>query len=117
MSDMSNIPSPAELESAASTVDQNLDVLSGVRLRMSVEVGSASLTLSDLLGLSKGSVVELDRDCNAMLDIFANGTLIARGEIVSVDGRYGIRVSEIVERRSGSIVGSGDGRSAERRSS
>lgn len=74
----------------------NFDLLAGVSLRVSVEVGSTSMTLSDLLTLSEGSVIELDRAATDLLDIYANGTLIAKGEIVSVDGRYGIQVSEVV---------------------
>ena len=65
-------------------------------MRVSVEVGSTSLALSDLLSLQEGSVIELDRQANDLLDIFANGTLIAKGEIVTVDGRYGIRVVDVV---------------------
>lgn len=74
----------------------NFDLLAGVSLRVSVEVGSTSMTLADLLALSEGSVIELDRAATDLLDIYANGTLIAKGEIVSVDGRYGIQVAEIV---------------------
>ncbi|MGB3845759.1 flagellar motor switch protein FliN [Sphingopyxis sp. YF1] len=74
----------------------NFDLLAGVSLRVSVEVGSTSMTLAELLSMSEGSVVELDRAANDLLDIYANGTLIARGEIVNVDGRYGIQVAEVV---------------------
>jgi flagellar motor switch protein FliN len=74
----------------------NLDLLSGISLRMSVEVGSASLTLAALLEMREGSVVELDRQANDLLDILVNGTLVAKGEIVDVNGRYGIRVVEVV---------------------
>jgi flagellar motor switch protein FliN/FliY len=76
--------------------DGNFDLLAGVSLRISVEVGSASLTLSELLRLGEGSVVELDRQANDLLDIIANGTLIAKGEIVEIDGRYGIRVVDVI---------------------
>ena len=101
MNDLANAPSVSDIEHATDLLDHNFDLLAGVTLRVSVEVGSASLKLSDLLNMSKGSVIELDRDANALLDILANGTLIARGEVVTVDGRYGIRVAEIVERRTG----------------
>jgi flagellar motor switch protein FliN len=80
----------------ASNADQNIELLAGISLRVSVEVGSASICLADLLNLSEGSVVELDRQANDLLDIFANGTLIAKGEIVTVEGRYGIRVVDVV---------------------
>lgn len=79
-----------------SPLNDNFDLLAGVSLRISVEVGSASLTLSELLRLGEGSVVELDRQANDHLDIIANGTLIAKGEIVEVDGRYGIRVVDVI---------------------
>lgn len=102
MSDMSEAPNFNVGSQAAST--QNLDLLAGVSLRVSVEVGSASIPLSDILGLAEGSVVELDRQANDLLDIFANGTLIARGEIVTVEGRYGIRVAEIASQARGSGV-------------
>jgi flagellar motor switch protein FliN len=80
----------------ASNPEQNIELLSGVSLRVSVEVGSASIRLADLLNLREGSVVELDRQANDLLDIFANGTLIAKGEIVTVEGRYGIRIVDVV---------------------
>lgn len=94
MSDMSDPP-------RVPRADQNFDLLAGVAMRVSVEVGSASVRLSELLALGEGSVVELDRQANDLLDIMANGTLIAKGEIVTVDGKYGIRVADVVtpERR------------------
>lgn len=95
MSDMSEAPSLAS-RPAALHANGNLDLLSGISLRVSVEVGSASLSLAELLRLGEGSVVELDRQANDLLDIFANGTLIAKGEIVEVDGHYGIRVVDVV---------------------
>jgi flagellar motor switch protein FliN len=76
--------------------DRNLALLAGVSVRVSVEVGSVSMRLADLLNLAEGSVVELDRQANDLLDVMANGTLIARGEIVTIDGRYGVRVVEVV---------------------
>jgi flagellar motor switch protein FliN len=93
MSDMSEAPGFA---GGGSRTDQNFELLAGVALRVSVEVGSASIKLSEVLGLTEGSVVELDRQANDLLDILANGTLIAKGEIVTVDGRYGIRVVDVV---------------------
>lgn len=94
MSDMTEAPSFA---GAVPVVNEgNFDLLAGVTLRISVEVGSASLTLSELLQLGEGSVVELDRQATDLLDIFANGTLIARGEVVAVEGKYGIRVVDVV---------------------
>ncbi len=96
MSDMSEAPRPSDTNFTSVRPDQNFDLLSGVSMRVSVEVGSTSMRLVDLLNLGEGSVVELDRQANDLLDIFANGTLIAKGEIVNMDGRYGVRVSEVV---------------------
>ncbi|RST31562.1 flagellar motor switch protein FliN [Sphingomonas ginkgonis] len=109
MSDVTIVPGTTDLEPQAGAREQNFELLADVSLRITVEVGSASLTLTDLLGLTKGSVVELDREADALLDILANGKLIARGEVVAVDGRYGIRIAEIVDARSGA-----DRRSADR---
>ena len=75
----------------------NFDLLAGVSLRVSVEVGSASLTLASLLELGEGSVLELDRQVNEPLDLLVNGTLIARGEIAETNGRYGIRIIEVAQ--------------------
>ncbi len=91
MSDMTEAPNLRPADRAA-----NIDLLSGISLRMSVEVGSASITLAALLELSEGSVVELDRQANDLLDILVNGTLVAKGEIVDVNGRYGVRVVDVV---------------------
>jgi flagellar motor switch protein FliN len=96
---MSDFDASRDLSDARRTVsrpDQNFDLLSGVTIRVSVEAGSASVRLADLLSLGEGSVVELDRAASDFLDIFANGTLIAKGEIVDIEGRYGVRIVEVV---------------------
>lgn len=76
-----------------------MDLLADVSLRVSVEVGSTSLTLASLLDLGEGSVLELDRQVNEPLDLLVNGTLIAKGEIVETNGRYGFRVIDVVQDR------------------
>ncbi len=91
MSDMSEAPRLPTNE-----MGSNLDLLAGVSIRLSVEVGSTMMTLAELAGLDAGSVIALDRQINEPLDICANGAQIARGEIVAVDGRYGIRITELV---------------------
>jgi flagellar motor switch protein FliN len=96
MSDMSEAPKFTEAKVSVTSQNQNLDLLSGVSLRVSVEVGSTLIKLVDLVDLVEGSVVELDRQANDLLDIFANGTLIAKGEIVTVEGRYGVRIVDVV---------------------
>lgn len=68
-----------------------------IPVRLAVEVGTASLTMARVFELAAGSIVVLDRQVDEPLDIRVNGTLIARGEIVSVDGRYGVRVTELAQ--------------------
>jgi flagellar motor switch protein FliN/FliY len=75
---------------------RNYGLLADIPLRISVEVGSTALKLSELMNLGEGSVVELDRQAHELLDIMANGTLIAKGEIVTVNGRFGVRVVDVV---------------------
>ena len=75
---------------------RNYGLLADIPLRLSVEVGSTALKLSELMNLGEGSVVELDRQAHELLDIMANGTLIAKGEIVTVNGRFGVRVVDVV---------------------
>ena len=96
MTDMAEAPPRADRRDKSIAGAPNFDLLAGVSLRVSVEVGSTSMTLAELLSLSEGSVVELDRAANELLDIYANGTLIAKGEIVSIDDRYGIQIAEVV---------------------
>ncbi len=74
----------------------NLMLLQEVEVRLSVEVGGTTLKIRDLLALSEGSVVELDRYASEMLDVLVNGTLLAKGEVVTVGDRLGVRVTEIV---------------------
>ena len=92
MSDMSDVPAvPDDLSGRA-----NYRLLADIPLRLSVEVGSTSLRLAELMDLNSGSVVELDRQANELLDIMVNGTLVAKGEVVTVNGKFGIRVVDVV---------------------
>jgi flagellar motor switch protein FliN/FliY len=76
--------------------DRNYRLLADVPMRLSVEVGNARLKIAELLDLNEGSIVELDRQTHELLDIMANGTLIARGEVVTLNGRFGVRVVDVV---------------------
>ena len=75
----------------------NLRVLENIDVRLTVEVGSAELKIKELLRLNEGSVIELDRLAGDPLDILINGTMIAKGEVVMVGERFGIRFVEIVD--------------------
>ena len=77
----------------------DLGLLANVRVSMTVEVGNTQITLQDLLRLNEGSVVELDRMAGDPLDILVNGTPIAKGEVVVVGEKFGIRFGDIVDPR------------------
>jgi flagellar motor switch protein FliN/FliY len=74
----------------------NFRLLQDVDVKLTVEIGSTSLTLRELLALGESSVIELDRQANELLDVFVNGTLIGRGEVVTVGERFGVRMTELV---------------------
>ena len=75
----------------------NLRVLENIEVRLTVEVGNTEIKIKDLLRLNEGSVVELDRLAGEPLDILANGTKIAKGEVVMVGERFGIRFTEVAD--------------------
>jgi flagellar motor switch protein FliN/FliY len=76
--------------------DVNLDVLLDVPVTLSMEVGRARLPIRSLLQLNQGSVLELERAAGEPLDIFVNGTLIAHGEVVVINERFGVRLTDVV---------------------
>jgi flagellar motor switch protein FliN/FliY len=116
-SDAARSPAPASLEQAidqateAVTVQaQKLQELDGthsagesvglnqlldVPVRVTVEIGRTKLTLGELVKLGAGSLVELDRQAHEPADILVNGKIVARGEIVTVDDRYGVRITSV----------------------
>jgi len=73
-----------------------LDVILDIPVRISMEVGSTSITIRNLLQLNQGSVIELDRLAGEALDVLVNGTLIAHGEVVVVNEKFGIRMTDVV---------------------
>ena len=84
---------------------EGLRLLENIGVKLTVEVGRAELTIRDLLRLNEGSVIELDRLAGDPLDVLVNGTLIAKGEVVMVGERFGIRFGQIIdpEKRAESI--------------
>lgn len=76
-----------------------MEVLLDVPLAISVELGRARCYVKDLISLSSGSVVELDKAAGDTVDILVNGKLFARGEVVVIDENFGVRIQEIVHRR------------------
>ena len=75
-----------------------IDLLLDINLQVTVELGRARMKIAEILALRNGSVIELDRLAGEPADILVNGTLIARGEVVVVDEKFGVRVIEVVSR-------------------
>ncbi len=75
---------------------QNLDFILDIPLKVSVELGRAKVVIKDLLQLGQGSVVELDKLAGEPLEVLVNGKLIARGEVVTVNEKFGIRLTDII---------------------
>jgi flagellar motor switch protein FliN/FliY len=76
--------------------DVNLDLVLNVPVDISLRVGSTSISIRDLVSLVEGSVITLDQDAGEPMDVLVNGTLVAHGEIVVVDERYGVRLTDVV---------------------
>ncbi|WP_396437216.1 flagellar motor switch protein FliN [Limnohabitans sp.] len=74
----------------------NTDVLQNIPVTLSIEVGRAQIKIRDLMRLTQGSVVELDRIAGEPLDLLVNNTVVAQGEVVLVNDRYGIRLTRVV---------------------
>jgi flagellar motor switch protein FliN/FliY len=94
---------PAAFEELAPRVPEtpsaSMDLLLGVNLQVTVEMGRTRLPIRDILALAPGSIVELDKLAGEPVDILVNGRQIATGEIVVVDESFGVRVIEIVSRQ------------------
>ncbi len=73
-----------------------LEVILDVPVTLSLEVGRTRIAIRNLLQLNQGSVVELDRAAGEPLDVFVNGTLVAHGEVVVVNDRFGVRLTDVV---------------------
>jgi len=74
----------------------DLDVILDIPVQISMEVGNTPITIRNLLQLTQGSVIELDRLAGEPLDVLVNGTLIAHGEVVVVNEKFGIRMTDVV---------------------
>jgi flagellar motor switch protein FliN len=86
----------SEPQKMATQEDVNLDVVLDIPVTISMEIGRTRLPIRNLLQLNQGSVVELDRLAGEPLDVFVNGTLIAHGEVVVVNEKFGIRLTDVI---------------------
>ncbi len=83
-------------DSGRATVNPELEVILDIPVSISMEVGRTSITIRNLLQLNQGSVIELDRLAGEPLDVLVNGTLIAHGEVVVVNEKFGIRMTDVI---------------------
>lgn len=83
-------------ESNASEGELNVDLIMDVPLSITLEVGRTRISVRELLNLTQGSVVELDKLAGDPLDVLVNGTLVAHGEVVVVNDKFGIRLLDVV---------------------
>lgn len=74
----------------------NFDVIMDVPVNISMEIGRTSINIRNLLQLNQGSIVELDRLAGEPLDVLVNGTLIARGEVVVINEKFGVRLTDVI---------------------
>jgi flagellar motor switch protein FliN/FliY len=86
----------AEEKASDSSEDVNLDVILDVPVTISMEIGRTRINIRNLLQLNQGSVVELDRLAGEPMDVLVNGTLIAHGEVVVVNEKFGIRLTDVI---------------------
>jgi flagellar motor switch protein FliN/FliY len=93
---MNDVAADAEVPTESDSGAIHPDVLQNIPVTMSIEVGRATIKIKDLLRLTQGSVVELDRIAGEPLDLLINNTVVAQGEIVLVNERYGIRLTRVV---------------------
>jgi len=81
---------------AARPMSPDLEMILDIPVRLSMEVGNTQISIRDLLQLGQGSVIELDRLAGEPLDVLVNGTLIAHGEVVVVNDKFGIRMTDVI---------------------
>lgn len=102
--DLPEVPAVTRQPAAPPGVEvggRSLNLLRNVEMNVTAELGRSKMTVADLLSLTMGSVVELDRAAGSPIDLLVNGTLIAKGEVVVIDEEFGVRISEIVDRPEG----------------
>lgn len=90
------VPLDELTEEEEPNTNPDLDVILDIPVSIAMEVGSTSITIRNLLQLNQGSVIELDRLAGEPLDVLVNGTLIAHGEVVVVNEKFGIRMTDVI---------------------
>lgn len=78
------------------TENPNLDIVLDVPVSLTIELGGCQLPMREVLQLNVGSVIQLDKSADAPVDLSVNGKLIARGEVVVVEDRFGVKITEVI---------------------
>jgi flagellar motor switch protein FliN len=78
--------------------DNSLDMLMDVDMKVTVELGRTSIKVRDLMNLSSGSIVELEKQAGEPVDLLVNGTLMAKGEVVVIEDRFAVRLTKMLNR-------------------
>jgi flagellar motor switch protein FliN len=94
--DKNELEALEDIDDVLSGDHPNMEVIMEIPVEISMEVGKTNISIRNLLKLSQGSVVELDRFAGEPLDVFVNGTLIAHGEVVVVNEKFGIRLTDVI---------------------
>jgi flagellar motor switch protein FliN/FliY len=102
-SDVEQLETP-EASAEPGNPPATLDVLLDVELPLSVSFGRTYMPVRDILKLSTGSIVELNCPANSLVDVIVNNCTIARGEVVVVDGNYGVRIDQVISRRERMMI-------------
>lgn len=98
MAEKNKLAAPAAKNAAKSPAgdSENLDLLLDIPLEITIELGRTKMLINDLLKLGQGSVIELAKEAGDTLEILANNRLIAKGDVVVVNKKYGIRLTEVI---------------------
>lgn len=80
-------------------LNSNMDLMMGLPLTVSVEIGKTEKKIKDIMDFTQGTIIELEKQAGAPVDIIVNGHLIARGDVVVIDDNFGVRITEIIRTR------------------
>lgn len=86
-----------DLNQAQGEINKNLDILMDIKLQMTVELGRTELPIKKVLELTRGSIIELEKVAGEPVELYANGKLVAHGEVVVIEDNFGLRITSITE--------------------
>lgn len=86
-----------DLSQSQGEVNKNLDILMDIKLQMTVELGRTELPIKKVLELTRGSIIELEKVAGEPVELYANGKLVAHGEVVVIEDNFGLRITSITE--------------------